>query len=121
MPKNYANGLYWNESHPNAPSWIAGKLAIKKEQFIDWLQQQDANDYGYVKLEVTERKDRDDKGRKQFSIAVDDWKPSNSQGRGPERAESPDGFEDDIPFAWALPVPLLPILMEVGNAAQTVF
>lgn len=47
----------------------------------------------------------------------DDAKPRAEE---PQRTLPDDDFDDDIPFAWLLPLPFAPVLLEVANAAQAV-
>ena len=55
--KIFANGIWGNNPHENAPDFVVGKVAILKERFAEWLAGMDADDKGYVKLDVTQRKD----------------------------------------------------------------
>lgn len=45
----FAKGIYFNKPNENAPSYIIGNIAIKKDQFIEWLNMQENND---IKLSV---------------------------------------------------------------------
>ena len=52
MAKRYANGIYFNQPHPNAPEFVIGSLSINKQKFLEWLEREKANDKGYIKLDV---------------------------------------------------------------------
>lgn len=67
------------------------KLSIKKDEFIAWLSEQEANEKGYVNLNVnTSQND----ASKQY-VVVDTWKP-NASNNAPK--EAPKDTVDDLPF-----------------------
>lgn len=71
MEKNYADGLFYNEPHENAPDFVLGSLSINKDQFLDWLNQQQANEKGYVKIDIKRSKE---KGTPYCELNT--WKPN---------------------------------------------
>ena len=80
----FANGIYFNEPHENAPDFVLGSISVKPDKFAEWLAQQTPNDKGYVRLKVNMSK-----VGKPY-VALDDWKPE---------AKATDDFDDDkIPF-----------------------
>lgn len=104
----FPKGIYFNKPHENAPSFVLGKISIKVEEAIPFLQEM-ANSAGYVNLDLKEAKS----GHKY--LQVDTWQPSGggqqsapsnspqqSGGFGsfkpPESKPSTVDFEDDIPF-----------------------
>ena len=81
----FANGIYFNEPHENAPDFVLGSISVKPDRFTEWLAQQTPNEKGYVRLKVNMSKMGNP------YVALDDWKPD---------AKAPDDFDDDflIPF-----------------------
>ena len=81
--KVFANGIYFNEKHQNAPNFVLGKLAINKERLIEWLNSGVAqpNEKGYIYLDILMGKE----SGKPF-IEVNDWKPDPAKAgqNGPE-------------------------------------
>lgn len=69
MEKQYAKGIYFNEKHQNAPEWVIGSLSIKPVEFLEWLDTQQANESGYIKLDVKQ-------GKEKPYIELNTWKPS---------------------------------------------
>ncbi len=65
-----AKGLYYNEKNPKAPDFILDGLGIKKQEFLEWLDDQEANEKGYIKLDRLMKKDGSGTYYK-----VNDWKP----------------------------------------------
>lgn len=57
MAENYVTGMWANKPHPNAPDFVKAGLAIKKESFIEWLNQQSPDEKGYVKIDIKESQD----------------------------------------------------------------
>lgn len=102
----FAEGVYFKAPAENAPDFVYGKISLKRQQVIDWLNTLDGE---WVNLDVKESK-----GGKIY-CSVDTWKPdsqrggsSGSRGGAPQRTRpqsskpTPDSFEDDmdqIPFA----------------------
>ena len=67
---DFAKGIYYKQPADNAPKSIIGKIAIKKDEFMDFL---DGFDDEWVRLEV-----RMGKNDKPF-IAIDDFVPDPSK------------------------------------------
>ena len=59
MENKYPKGIYYNEPHPNAPEFIHGSISINKDLFIKWLQEEEANEKGYIKLDLTKNKNKE--------------------------------------------------------------
>ena len=55
--KVYANGIFGNDPGDKAPSFVVGSLSILPEKFAEWLAAQEVSAKGYVKLDITKRKD----------------------------------------------------------------
>jgi hypothetical protein len=73
MDKVLADGLYFNEPYPNTPNYIKGSLAIHKERFMVWLENQPTNEKGYLKLDHFEGKE----GKHDYFLLNTYQKPQN--------------------------------------------
>lgn len=71
--KKYISGLWCNEPHPNAPDFIIAEISLLREKFIQWLQEQEASEKGYVKLTVLKSQDGAP------YVKLNDWKPSGAR------------------------------------------
>jgi hypothetical protein len=70
----FPKGLFFKEKNANAPEWVLGKISIKKQELIEWLQNEQGD---WVNLDVNISKDG-----KPF-VKVDDWKPKNDNPFNP--------------------------------------
>ena len=74
----FAEGFWFNEAKPE---YIKGNITINAGRFIQWLNQQQVDEKGNVKLVVKESK-----GGKIYT-AIDNWKPDpnyrSGQGQSP--------------------------------------
>ena len=68
----FANGIWFNRKD-NAPDFVFGSISISKEKFQTWLESQDVDEKGYVKLSILKSK----KDGKPY-ITLDTWKPKKS-------------------------------------------
>ena len=66
--KVFADGIMFKVPHEKAPEFVKGKLSIKVEEFIPFLED-NASDTGWVNLDIKESK-----GGKMY-LEVDTWKP----------------------------------------------
>lgn len=57
MEQNFVDGLYYNEPNEGAPDFVLGGLSFSKDRFLTWLDQQQANDKGYVKVDIKRSKE----------------------------------------------------------------
>ena len=48
---NYPAGFFFNLPHANAPEFVRGGCAIRPDIFIKWLQEQQTNEKGFVRLQ----------------------------------------------------------------------
>jgi len=55
--KEYPKGLYYNAPRENAPDFVLGSISIKKQDFLQWLDQKEPNEKGYVNLDVLNGKE----------------------------------------------------------------
>lgn len=89
----YAQGLYFNKKFDRAPAYVLGSISINPKKFIDWVNTQTPDSYGYVKLQVKEGKDG-----KPY-VCLDTYKKQPSPSQKPETIEYPDTGEDgELPF-----------------------
>lgn len=57
MAKRYPDGIYFNRPSNNAPSFVIGKIAISRDKFLEWLKGEEANEKGYINLDVLDGKE----------------------------------------------------------------
>ena len=81
----FASGVYFDR-HEKAPDFVAGRLSVNVSKFIEWIEQQERSEKGYVNMQVLRK--RDGTG---YYVALDTWKPQKQQQRGAD-------FDDSIPF-----------------------
>ncbi len=68
----YAIGFFFNKKRDNAPSFVLGSMSISKEKAIKWLQEQEADSKGYIRLKINE-------GKEKPYVALDEWKPGQEK------------------------------------------
>jgi len=95
----FADGLYFNEPHENAPEFVLGNISVNVEQFAQFLKEQEVDDKGYLKLSILRSK----KTNKPY-IVIDTWKPEK---RDTEHSSAPveenteeitDDTIENVPF-----------------------
>lgn len=67
----FPKGIRWVNPHEKAPDFIKGKLSLKIEEFIPYLQENAQN--GWVNLQVK----KSQKGI--MYLELDTWQPTSSQ------------------------------------------
>jgi hypothetical protein len=55
--KVYAKGIWFNHKHEKQPEFVIGSVSISKKTFMEWLEAQQENEKGYVKLQLLEGKE----------------------------------------------------------------
>ncbi len=50
--KQYTKGIWFNQRTEKMPEWVIGKLSIKKNDFKNWLANQQPNDKDYINLDI---------------------------------------------------------------------
>ena len=94
--KIFAKGIYFKKE-TGAPSFVAGKVTIKKEDLIAFLQEQDGD---WVNLVAKEKQ----KKPGEFYLEVDTWKPKTTEEVTKEQVGSKEPVDlnsldaDDLPF-----------------------
>jgi hypothetical protein len=77
MEKKFPEGIFYNDAHANAPEWVRGSLSIRKQDFSQWLSNQQADEQGYIKLDIMMGK-----SGKPY-LAVNEWRPKQEQRKMP--------------------------------------
>ena len=77
--KIYADGIFGNDASEKAPDYVVGGIAIVKDRFMAWLDEQESSDKGYVKLNITRQK----KDASKWSFSLDTWKPKQDDADAP--------------------------------------
>jgi hypothetical protein len=88
----FPDGIYYNEPREGAPDFVLGSVSIKVSEAVAWLNRTEANEKGYVNLDVKRSK----AGR--VYMVKNIWKAAPLAS--PQGAPPPvDDFEDqEIPF-----------------------
>ena len=88
--KIFADGFLFKKKQGNAPEWVIGKMSIKVDEAVDFLQSHAKN--GWVNLEVKEAQSG------KAYIELDTWEPKkeNKPTTTPQNASV--GDDDDVPF-----------------------
>ena len=50
--KEYVDGLFYNFPHENAPEFVLASLSIQRDKFVQWLNDKEVSDKGYIKIDV---------------------------------------------------------------------
>ena len=79
----FAAGMYWNDPREQAPDYILGGISVNVQQFVQWAQQQEVSEKGYISLDV--KRGRSGKPY----VALNTWKPSNQQQQAPQQQPQP--------------------------------
>ena len=79
--KVFAEGIYYDRPKPNAPNYILGNISMEKKRALEWLQAQEANERGYIRLTVKESRNG------KLYIVLDNWEPQ--RGAPPSRPTPP--------------------------------
>ena len=80
----FPEGISVKDPHEKAPDFVRGRISMKKDELIPWLQKQDGE---WVNCDI-----KRSKGGKLY-LQVDDWKPNTSNAT--PKAEEP---KDGLPF-----------------------
>ena len=75
----FVRGLFYNPPHPKAPSYVKCTITLKRDALIGWLNQQDEDDKGNIKIDILESK-----GGKIYA-KLNEWKPGAGQSDAPRR------------------------------------
>lgn len=86
--KKLAEGFYFDRPREGAPDFVKGKLSVKAEQAIPFIEA-NKNEKGYINLDLLVSKEG------KLYLSLNDWKPEAKK-----EAEYPDGGIDpaSVPF-----------------------
>jgi hypothetical protein len=91
--KEFPDGLFVAPPHPNAPSFIKGRISVRIGDFIAYLSKKDPD--SFLNVDIKEGFKQDEAGNPKWYAQVDTWvKPS-------ERVTDTATQEDDdgpLPF-----------------------
>jgi len=106
--KKFIEGLLVKPPRDGAPEYLVGKLSMKRQELIAWLQQQDGE---WINADIKIAQSG------KWYAQVDDWKPNQQRSGQQERGQRPaqnqrgnppqmvrdhapvdDFADDDIPF-----------------------
>ncbi|WP_312237349.1 hypothetical protein [Stenotrophomonas sp.] len=71
--KKFIDGLLVKAPRDGAPEYVVGKLSLKREALIGWLQQQDGE---WINADIKVAQNGN------WYAQVDDWKPDRQRGDG---------------------------------------
>lgn len=93
MEKRFPEGIYFGFPAENAPEFVVGKISIKSDVFLDWLNSEKPNDRGYVNLEILKGK----KDGRPFCV-VNDFVPKKQDGIPVVTPQPNSTVDEDAPF-----------------------
>lgn len=85
--KKFAKGIFFDRPRDGAPEFVRGRMAIKVEEAIAYLQTLEKSEKGYVNFDLLKSKD----GTKLY-FTLNDWKPEKKE------QDAPPLTDDDLPF-----------------------
>ena len=87
--KIYPKGMYFNKKHENAPDFVRGKISIKVDDFLNWINDSPhlINDKGYMNFQMLTG------GKEGIYLQLDTYGLTPT---APQDTTPPD--EDDVPF-----------------------
>lgn len=87
--KVFAKGFNFKRSD-NAPEWAIGKLSIKVSDAIEFIKQNQSNDW--VNLNILQGKQGN------YYVELDTWKPENKQNQNDQKFNPTPEKSDDLPL-----------------------
>ena len=90
MKTIFAKGLYYNAPHEKAPAFVIGSLSVKREEFINFLNEHEPNEKGYLKIDILKSKT----GKPYFKL--NNWKKADFVTAKP--VEKEEIRVEDVPF-----------------------
>lgn len=84
----YTKGLYFNLPHPKAPDFVKGTIAIKPQDFIEYLKDAPVTDKGYLYIDLKTFEDRKNGGEKGTSSISDYHHPREKPQYAPVASDS---------------------------------
>jgi hypothetical protein len=80
--KIYPKGLFANKPRENAPDFVKGSLSLHKTTLIEWLSNFQANEKGYINLDVKEGRDGE------YYVEVNTFVKKETSNEDTERART---------------------------------
>ena len=99
--KIWAKGIYYKEI--DTKNGTIRKLSFHREKFINWLNEQETSEKGYVVVQINKLREPD-QYKNTHELILDTWKPdgNRSQVQNNEETYTPNVDnnkpEDDLPF-----------------------
>lgn len=88
--KEFAKGLFVNKN-PKIEGFI--DISIKKDDFVNFISNLEANEKGYVKFNMATQKNDPSK----YSVWVNNWKPEG-QAKPKAQPATSEAYDNDLPF-----------------------
>jgi len=93
--KVYADGIWGNEPRMDAPDFVKGSIAIQVGKFVEWLNQQEGDARGYVRLDVTRQRANPEK----WSFALNTYQPKSEARESVKPGWDPESEDSgSLPF-----------------------
>jgi len=91
---DFPKGISAFKPRENAPKFVKADISIKPGDFSAYLMTLTPNEKGYIRFQVKESQEG------KFYIALDDWKPGETNDKGIKRTGEPVKGDDggDVPF-----------------------
>ena len=112
--KQFIPGLYVKPPHEKAPDYVKCKISLKRAEVAAYLASQSEE---WINLDVKVSKDG------KWYAEVNTWKPQGKDEDVKKPEQKPqanhvtdDFVDDDIPFVWALALPVLPLLCSIWGS-----
>lgn len=86
-----ARGLYYSEPRQGAPDYVIAGLSFRRADFIAWLQQQEEDSKGYVKVDILRAKSSG-----KIYGKLNDWVPSGDSSRKSAPPTRNSDVADDV-------------------------
>lgn len=83
----FADGVYFNKKHENAPDFVKGGVGIEVDKFVAFLQKHRGED-GRVSLDLLQKKDKSG-----LYFKLNTYKPEKKQTVGDTSVQYPEGWE----------------------------
>lgn len=93
MEKRFPEGIYFGLPADTAPEFVIGKISIKSDVFLAWINTEKPNDAGYVNLEVLKGK----KDGRPYCV-VNDFVPKKSSDIPVVTPKLHGTVSEDAPF-----------------------
>jgi hypothetical protein len=91
----YANGMYYKK-RTFSNGGTLGQTTFHKRKFIEWLEAQEEDEKGYVRVDINEAQNPTDPKNTHY-ITLNEWKP-NTPVREVKEVNGNVLDKDDLPF-----------------------